>query len=605
MAGLISPQTLEQIRAASDIVDIIGGYLPLKRAGANFTALCPFHKEKSPSFNVNPHKQIFHCFGCHKGGDVFTFVKEYENIGFLDAVRRLAERAKIPLEYDQNPAAQESRHLKDQLLQIHEQITQRWQNCLASEAAGQTARDYLAKRGVSADAIKLFRLGAAPEAWDDTVNWAKGKGYPLELVEQAGLILHKEGTDRFYDRFRGRLMFPICDEQGRVVGFSGRILAGDEKTAKYVNSPETPIFTKSKVFFGLDKSKRAILDAGFAIVCEGQLDLIACFTAGVQNIIAPQGTAFTEQHARILKRYVDEVVLCFDSDNAGQNAAVRALDSLLASGLAVRVAVVPAPHDPDSFIKEHGGEAFRNLVNGAEGFFDYYLSRLCATNEVATDKGRLAVLHAMAEAIHKTGNNVLVDTYAQKTALRLGVTPDAVRAEFKKIARAKPATPSPATPEEVIPEEESAAEITPPSQPEHWLLRILLLDEEAAAWLAFHLDLSWVQHPVVREVIRRRLALQAEGNWQGAAAFLGNWDSEAVRQLLTAAIADGRQIPNALVQLADIVLRLRNQFIEREIAALTQRAAQPDLGDADRLALLQRQAELRQLKRSPLAANLG
>src|SRR5271170_6507777 len=364
MAGFLSPATREQIRAASDIVDVIGAYVPLKKTGANFTALCPFHKEKSPSFNVNAHKQIFHCFGCHKGGDVFTFVKEYENIGFVDAVRRLAERAKIPLEFDQNPAEQQSRHLKDQLLEIHEKITQRWHNCLLNEAAGQMARDYLAKRGVSADAIKLFRLGAAPEVWDDTVNWAKSKNYELPLVEKAGLIIRKEETGNYYDRFRGRLMFPICDEQGRVIGFSGRILSGDEKTAKYVNSPETAIFTKSKVFFGLDKSKRAILDAGFAIVCEGQLDLIACFMAGVPNVLAPQGTAFTEQHARILKRYANEVILCFDSDNAGQNAIVRALDHLLAVELAVRVVVVPAPHDPDSFIKKFGGDKFLELVKG-------------------------------------------------------------------------------------------------------------------------------------------------------------------------------------------------------------------------------------------------
>jgi DNA primase len=215
-------------------------------------------------------------------------------------------------------------------------------------------------------------------------------------------------------------MFPICDEQGRVIGFSGRILTGDEKTAKYVNSPETPIFTKSKVFFALDKSKRAILDAGFAIVCEGQLDSIACFMAGVQNIVAPQGTAFTDQHARIIKRYVDEVVLCFDSDNAGQNAAVRSLDSLLASGLAVRVAIVPPPHDPDSFIKANGGEAFRQLIAGAEGFFDYYLGRLCRTNDITTDKGRIGVVREMAEAVQKTGNPVLVDKYAQKTASGLG-----------------------------------------------------------------------------------------------------------------------------------------------------------------------------------------
>ena len=441
MAGTLSPATRERIRAASDIVDVIGSYLPLKKAGANFTALCPFHKEKTPSFNVNPHKQIFHCFGCHKGGDVFTFVKEYENIGFMDAVRRLAERAKIPIEFDQNPVEQQSRHLKDQLLQIHEQIAQRWQNCLLNEAAGQTARDYLAKRGVSPEAVKLFRLGAAPDAWDDTVNWARSKDHDLALVEKAGLIIKKaesgnselqtsnsetpdprSQTRNFYDRFRGRLMFPICDEQGRVIGFSGRVLSGDEKTAKYVNSPETPIFTKSRVFFGLDKSKRAILDAGFAIVCEGQLDLIACFMGGVQNIVAPQGTAFTEQHARIIKRYVDEVVLCFDSDEAGQNAAVRSLDHLLASGLAVRVAVVPAPHDPDSFIKANGGEAFRQLVEKAEGFFDYYLKRLCENNDAKTDKGRTVVVRSMLEALQKTGNRVVFDKYAHDLTFKLGLS---------------------------------------------------------------------------------------------------------------------------------------------------------------------------------------
>src|SRR5437867_3049802 len=383
MAGFFPSSTLEQVRAASDIVDVIGAYLPLKRAGANFVALCPFHKEKTPSFNVNPHRQIFHCFGCHKGGDVFAFVKEYESLDFPEAVRRLADRARIPLEYEKGAGEQQARHLKERLLQIHEQITQRWQSALANEAGGQIARDYLARRGVSAEAVKLFRLGYAPDLWDDTVNWAKSKSHELALVEKAGLILRREGSDGFYDRFRGRLMFPICDEQGRVVGFSGRVLSGDEKTAKYVNSPETPIFTKSKIFFGLDKSKRALLDAQYAVVCEGQLDLIACYMAGVQNIVAPQGTAFTADHARILKRYVEEVVLCFDPDEAGQEAAVRALDSLLAAGLAVRVAVVPAPHDPDSFIKASGGEAFKQLIERAEGFFEFYLNRLCATNEAS------------------------------------------------------------------------------------------------------------------------------------------------------------------------------------------------------------------------------
>ena len=629
MAGTLSPATRERIRAASDIVDVIGSYLPLKKAGANFVALCPFHKEKTPSFNVNPHRQIFHCFGCHKGSDVFTFVKEYENIGFMDAVRRLAERAKIPLEFDQTPGDQQSRHIKDQLLQLHEQITQRWQNALLNEAGGQIARDYLTKRGVSPEAVKLFRLGYAPDAWDDTVNWAKSKSHDLALVEKAGLIIHKTGNApasgaavdasstakaddeassatregarapqsqirNYYDRFRGRLMFPICDEQGRVIGFSGRVLSGDEKTAKYINSPETPIFTKSRVFFGLDKSKRAILDAGFAIVCEGQLDLIACFMAGVQNVVAPQGTAFTADHARIIKRYVDEVVLCFDSDEAGQNAAVRSLDHLLASGLAVRVAVVPAPHDPDSFIKANGGEAFRRLIENAEGFFDYYLNRLCKLDNANSDKGRNAILRGMAEAVHKTGNNVLADKYAQKTALRLGVSPEAVRAEFKKIPVARTG------PGESEAEPAAESEAPRPSTQEFWLLKLLLLHDDLVAWTALHLDINWIFHSFVRQIVERRLAAQTNETWRSLAAFLDECELPEMRGLVTEAVAEDRKIPNPDQQLADVVLRLRNQFLDRQIAASIQRANQPETSETDRMELLRQQQELRQQKRMPL-----
>jgi DNA primase len=595
MPGLFSSATLEQIRAASDIVDVIGSYVPLKRAGANFTALCPFHKEKSPSFNVNPHKQIFHCFGCHKGGDVFSFVKEYENITFPEAVKRLADRSKIPLEYDQNPAEQQSRDIKGKLLEIHEQITQRWQNALASEASGQVARDYLAKRGVSAEAIKLFRLGAAPDLWDDTVNWAKSKGHDPALVEKAGLILRKEGADHFYDRFRGRLMFPICDEQGRVIAFSGRVLSGDDPR-KYVNSPETPIFTKSKVFFGLDKSKRALLDAGFAIVCEGQLDLIACFMAGVQNIVAPQGTAFTDQHSRILKRYVNEVVLCFDSDEAGQNAAVRSLDHLLASGLAIRVAVVPQPHDPDSFIKANGGEAFKQLIAESDGFFDYYLKRLCTQNDVATDKGRLAVLRGMGEAVHKTDSAVLIDKYAQKTALRLGVSSDAVRAEFKKSLRAQPVVVEDA---DEMPVETVEAER--PSAHEFWLLKLLFLHEELAAWAAANLHPDWIQHASARQIVTARLAAEQNQTWSSLGGFLDECESAEMQNLITEAAAEERPIKDQAVQIADVALRLRNLFIDRQMMAVSQQVNHPETDDVTRDNLLRQQQELRLLKRQPLS----
>ncbi len=602
MPGFFTSASLERIRAASDIVDVIGSYLPLKKAGANFMALCPFHKEKTPSFNVHPQKQIFHCFGCHKGGDVFTFVREYENIDFPEAVRRLADRAKIPLEYESGGGEDPTRPQKQTLLEIHEQIAQRWQNALANEASGQIARDYLARRGVSAEAVTLFRLGYAPDLWDDTVNWARGKGYDPALMERSGLIVRKESGDRYYDRFRGRLMFPICDEQGRVIAISGRILSGDEKTAKYVNSPETPIFTKSKVFFGLDKSKRAILDEGFAVVCEGQLDLIACFMGGVQNVVAPQGTAFTDDHARILRRYAEEVVLCFDSDEAGQNAAVRSLDHLLGSGLAVRVALVPRPHDPDSFIKEKGAPAFKQLINNAQGFFDYSLNRLCSGNDPATDKGRLAILKQMAEATYKTRNDVLIDKYAQKTALRLAVSPESVRLEFRKHARYAPSGPQSAEPEDVV---EEPQQVPPPANQEYWLLRIAMTHDDLVPWLAVHLDETWIQHPYVRLILEKRLQVHRLGTWIGLPDLLSQLPTPALQALVTEVTAVDRPIPKPDQQLQDILTRLRNQAIDRQMSQLMHQAGQPETPDAVRLELLTQREQLRLLKATPLSPLLS
>lgn len=594
MAGLFPNSTLDQVRSASDIVEVIGAVLPLKRAGASFVALCPFHKEKSPSFHVNPQRQIFHCFGCHKGGDVFKFVQEYEAIGFVEAVRRLAERASIPLETIHDEGEQKSRFLKESLLQIHEQIAQHWQRVLAADAAGQTARDYLAKRGVTAEAVQLFRLGAAPEAWDDTVNWAKSKGHDLALMEQAGLILHKEGSGHHYDRFRGRLMFPICDEQGRVVGFSGRVLTGDEKTAKYVNSPETPIFTKGKIIYGLDKTKRALLDTKCAIICEGQLDLIACFMAGVKHVAAPQGTALTADHARILKRYVDEVILCFDSDLAGQKATVNVLDPLLAAGLAIRVATLPAPHDPDSLIKEAGAEGFQRVIQQATSFFDYYLNQLCRANNPETDKGRMTIVQNMATAVQKTNNAVLIDTYAQKTAQRLNVALSAMRQEFGKLAGTSKNSRTEPAPEPDVP-----AAVRPSAQ-EFWLLKILFHEETDMDWAIAHLDLNWLQHSGVRDIVSRRLDAHARQTWTGVASLLAGLPETDSQSLFSEALSDPRPLPNATQQVHDVILRLRNQSLDRQSAALLRQISQPELPDDERQQLLSRQQALRGLKSQPL-----
>ena len=332
--GTIPSETIEQIAAANDIVEVIGSYFPLKRAGANFRALCPFHQENTPSFMVSPGRQTFHCFGCGAGGSVFRFVMDYEHTDFPSAVRKLAARSGITI-VEKRGAADEERQYETRrtLLKLHAEAAEWFHENLVKREVGEPARKYLRKRGITAEIAKRWQLGYAPDEWDAFGSWARARGYDARDLITSGLVRTKDGTDSdqnqtsnlkaqtSYDRFRGRIMFPIHNDVGEVIAFSGRLLKDEEGAAKYLNSPETPLFRKGNVLFGLHKSKRALIEANCAIVCEGQIDLISLFEAGITNVVAPQGTAFTENQARILKRFVDEVVLCFDSDTAGAKAA--------------------------------------------------------------------------------------------------------------------------------------------------------------------------------------------------------------------------------------------------------------------------------------------
>ncbi|MGC8828790.1 MAG: DNA primase [Verrucomicrobiia bacterium] len=595
MGALIPPSIIEQIRSANDIVEVIGGYLRLKRSGAGFFALCPFHKEKTPSFYVNPQRQIFHCFGCHKGGNVFTFIMEYENVNFVEAVKMLAERAHIQIQFENIPIQEKQE--KELLYDIHEQITRRWHSCLLNEAAGAVARDYLKKRGVSEEAIKIFRLGYAPESWDDTLNWGTSKGYPPDILEKAGLIVRRDefktstarASDNFYDRFRGRLIFPICDEQGRVVAFSGRILNENEKTAKYLNSPETAIFRKSKIFYGLDKSKKAILDAGCAIVCEGQLDLISCYMNGIKNVVAPQGTAFTDEHCRILKRYTDEVVLCFDSDNAGQEAAIRAAPILFSYDIAVKVAIIPEPDDPDSFIKKFGSQKFQELINNARQFFDFYLDRLCNLHDPQTDKGKIMVTREFGSALKKIQNATIIDSYKTKLAARLGVAKAAVDEEFKKIT---------IQPQSKTNDEELAKDATPISKDELWLLKIVFSKPTTIEILNDYLDVNWIQDTRIQTIIEK--LMQQKPETFDVSRFIEEFENVEQMAIISESAIKPDAIPNPEKQISDLIKKLRNKFIKQQIDRLKMQLSQNNLDDNTILNLLKNISELKKAQEEPL-----
>ena len=424
----ISPETIEQVAAALNIVDVVGSYFPLKKSGVEFRALCPFHQEKTPSFYVNPDKQTFYCFGCGRGGTVFQFVQEYEHVDFPEAVRRLAHRAAIPIiEAEPSPEEQEKQNQRKRLLRLHFEAADWFHRNLLRTKAGEIARDYMRGRQLNIDIARQWRIGYAPNSWNAFRSWAIQVGFSKEELVLSGLVkLRDEGNPRsdVYDRFRDRLMFPITNELGEVVAFSGRVLQPKAAGGKYINSPESPLFSKGNLLFGLEKSKRTIAQSRQAVVLEGQVDLIVAFAAGIENVVAPLGTALTERHASLLKRFATEVVLFFDADAAGERAAERAIEVLYAAGLQVRLGKLPSGEDPDSLVRKEGAEQFRLRINEAKDFLEHELERSATRDQSVAQ--RVESAHRIARFIGLISEPVLRDTTISRVMARLSLSREAV-----------------------------------------------------------------------------------------------------------------------------------------------------------------------------------
>jgi len=451
----IPTETIEHIAAANDIVEVIGAYFPLKRAGVNFKALCPFHQEKTPSFTVSAQRQTFHGFGCGVGGSVFRFVMEYEHVDFPSAVRKLAARVNIPVVEERGASTTEDRQheARRSLLRLHAEAAEWFHDNLLKKQLAASAREYLKKRGIPIEIAKRWQLGYAPDEWNSFGSWAKERGYRESELLASGLVKTKDEAEpdpspdakqkSAYDRFRGRLMFPICNDVGEVIAFSGRILQNEKEGAKYLNSPETPLFRKGKVLFGLHKTKRPLIDANCAIVCEGQLDLITLFEAGITNVVAPQGTAFTENQARVLKRYVNEVILCFDADAAGQKAAERSLDALLQNDLIVRVAEMPPGEDPDSLIRSKGKEEFEKRIAGARDFFDYWIEREVATVDLDSLGAKMELARKLADTVSRVSDSLMKSEISNKVSARLQIPSAEFERLLPKPSRVRPSNGEP------------------------------------------------------------------------------------------------------------------------------------------------------------------
>jgi DNA primase len=437
----IPKESIEQVLSATDIVDLIQSYVPLKRAGAQFRANCPFHNEKTPSFYVNPARQSFHCFGCGKGGDAISFVRDYENLPFMEAVQKLAGRAGIVLrEEEADPEADRKRRSKGRILDLHREAADFLHELLLKSPDAAHARDYLKSRGFGKEMAATWTIGWMPENAKTFLDWARSRKFTgRELVDAGICYLREEGNANsgIRVRFRDRLMFPIRNEIGDVIAFSGRQLREDPNSGKYVNSPETFVFRKSKVLFALDRAKKPILREKAALLCEGQLDVISCHELGIDHAIAPLGTAFTREHAKLLKRYTHHAMICYDADRAGIAATERVFRELVPEGLSVRVVRMPAGDDPDTYLKTHGVEGFRQLLADAREFFDFKL-------EMARDQGLLESAAGRATALTDCAAllSLMEDFSARENQLNvvashLQTSATALRQEIKKL-KAKP-----------------------------------------------------------------------------------------------------------------------------------------------------------------------
>ena len=432
MSGFIEDSAIGEILNRVNIVEVISEYIPLRKAGRNFKAFCPFHHEKTASFLVSSDKQIYHCFGCGAGGNVFNFLMQYERMSFPEALELLAKKTGVILARMPKSAVN-TQSIATQIYKINELAAQFYSDNLNSPQ-GLKARQYLAKRAVRPETIKLFRLGLAPDKWDSFINHLREKSISIALLEKAGLVLPREGGG-YYDRFRDRIIFPIFDVKSQIAGFGARIM--DAGLPKYINSPETAVYVKGKNLYGLNLAKDAVRENDYIAVVEGYLDCIMPYQQGFKNIVASSGTALTQEQARLIKRHTRNVTVIYDGDPAGQMATLRSLDIFIEEDIDVKVAVLPQGFDPDSYVRKNGIDGFKHLVAESKTLFDYKMQVLRARYSTEKIESKALICAEMLQTVNRFKNAILKSEYLKKLSQELSTSEDALIQELNKLKQVR------------------------------------------------------------------------------------------------------------------------------------------------------------------------
>lgn len=563
--ALIPETLIDEIQSRADIAELIGRYVPLKRAGRHFKANCPFHKEKTPSFHVNIDKQIFHCFGCGTGGNVFTFLMQHDRLSFPEAVRQLAEQVGVQVP---DRAAGDDGAADKQALELLEKACVFYERTLAHPEQGKAARAYLTTRGVSDAGRKRFRLGVAPAGWTPVTTAAKSTGVGGEQLEAAGLVI--KGRSGHYDRFRHRLIFPIMDVRGRVISFGGRSL--DAQEPKYLNGPETAVYVKGRHLYGLAQAREAISLGKTAIVVEGYFDAVVLSDGGVHHVVSPLGTALTTDQARLLKRYAETVVLAFDPDAAGETATLRGIDLLVEAGLQVRVAQLPQAVDPDEVLRQRGLPAFEALLANSVGIFEFLVGIALKRHPGRTTEQRVAAARFVLPTLAKVPDAMLRAEYARQLADRLRLELPAVQEE---LAKAQPrGTPARAA-------APAAANRRAEGPGAERLLTALVL-EDPSRWAEAKqaLELEDVTEPVLRQIL---MIVDAAAGQASPAQIISRVSADGAESLVAELVELAQSMDDASGAFTDCLQRVQLEARRRRVDELQRQlqAAQEAGHDAD------------------------
>lgn len=564
-------QAVEEIKARVDIVNVIGEYVRLKKAGRNYVGLCPFHSEKTPSFTVSPERQMFYCFGCHEGGDVLTFLMKKENMTFTEAVEMLAQRLGIKVEYSRQGQAQTGE--RERLFSLLDRARMHYIHNFSLPLAGKAVA-YVEKRGVTADIAKKFGLGYSLPAWEGFSSEELRLGTPEELLLKSGLAVQRE-SGGVYDRFRDKLMFPILDLRGRTIGFGARTL--DNSEPKYINSSESPIFKKGNVLYGINLAHAAIRERGIAILVEGYMDAITCHQFGFNNAVATLGTALTDAQARALAAMAEKVVITYDADNAGQAATLRGIEIFRNLGCELTVANIPEGKDPDEFIRAHGAEAFREVIEHALPYMEFRFNLVCAGKDLTRPEGRLAAAEEVKKVLAGVDDAMEREVYARKFSERLGIPQGLLSLEVARSLKHKKPLKCNNSPDQRVTKMDEKT--TALSRAERALLEVMIQQPEWAAKIKEQLGGIVFENATYRRIANKIFDLVGTSQYRSASQLMEYADEKIAKCISHLAVA-GIQGGDPEIVVADCVRTMKKSRAARLLLRIKETS---DLSEKKRL----------------------